>query len=242
MISSIGQITSSVDSLMKEYSTIAHNLANVSTTGFKRSVNSFTKQAEESDGATGTGQIGIKGSIDFTQGSLLRTGRPLDVSISGKGFFVVERPDESPVYCRNGVMHVNKAGQLVDLEGRLMAGAEGPIVIPPEVSTAQINIAGDGAVSAGDMKFGRLKMVDFGEDEGKLASVGKNCFATTEEDIEPEEAKEMTVRQGFLENSNVKLVEELVSLVTVTRQYETNMKLLSKRSENNKVMVGVANS
>lgn len=241
MISSIGQITSSVDSLLKEYSTIAHNLANVSTTGFKRSMNSFSKQVEESNAATGTGQIEIKGSIDFTQGSLLRTGRPLDVAASGKGFFVVERPDELPVYCRNGVMHVNKQGQLVDLEGRLMAGAEGPIVIPPEVSTAQINIAGDGAVSSGDMRFGSLKLVDFGEDEGKLASVGKNCYATTE-DLEPEEAKEMTVRQGFLENSNVKLVEELVSLVTVTRQYETNMKLLSKRAENNKVMIGVANS
>ncbi len=241
MISSIGQITSSVDSLLKEYSTIAHNLANVSTTGFKRSVNSFTKQMEESNGATGTGQIGIKGSIDFTQGSLLRTGRPLDVAISGKGFFVVERPKESPVYCRNGVMHVNKEGQLVDLEGRLMAGAEGPIVIPPEVSMAQINIAGDGSVSSGDMKFGRLKLVDFGDDEGKLASIGKNCYAATE-DFEPEETNEMTVRQGFLENSNVKLVEELVSLVTVTRQYETNMKLLSKRAENNKVMIGVANS
>ena len=241
MISSVGQITSSVDSLLKEYSTIAHNLANVSTTGFKRSMNSFSKQAEESNGATGTGQIEIKGSIDFTQGSLLRTGRPLDVAISGKGFFVVERPDELPIYCRNGVMHVNKQGQMVDLEGRLMAGAEGPIVIPPEVSMAQINIAGDGAVSAGDMRFGRLKLVDFGEDEGKLASAGKNCYAATE-DLEPQEAKEMTVRQGFLENSNVKLVEELVSLVTVTRQYETNMKLLSKRAENNKVMIGVANS
>jgi flagellar basal-body rod protein FlgF len=241
MISSIEQITSSVDSLLKEYSTIAHNLANVSTSGFKRTLNSFSKQMEESDGATGTGLIEAIPSVDFTQGSLLRTGRPLDVSISGKGFFVVERPDESPIYCRNGVMHVNKAGQMVDLEGRLMAGAEGPIVIPPEVGVSQINIAGDGSVSAGDMRFGRLKMVDFGEDEGKLASVGKNCFAPTEE-LEPQEAKEMTVRQGFLENSNVRLVEELVSLVTVTRQYETNMKLLTKQAENAKVMVGVANS
>ena len=109
------------------------------------------------------------------------------------------------------------------------------------MSIAQINIAGDGAVSSADMRFGRLKLVDFGEDEGKLASVGKNCYAATE-DLEPEDAKEMTVRQGFLENSNVKLVEELVSLVTVTRQYETNMKLLTKRAENNKVMIGVANS
>jgi flagellar basal body rod protein FlgG len=196
---------------------------------------------EESNGATGTGQIEIKGSIDFTQGSLLRTGRPLDVAASGKGFFVVERPRESPIYCRNGVMHVNREGQLVDLEGRLMAGAEGPIIIPPEVSMAQINIAGDGAVSSGDMKFGRLKLVDFGADEGKLASVGKNCFVPTEE-LKPKEAREMTVRQGFLENSNVKLVEELVSLVTVSRQYETNMKLLSKQAENAKVMIGVANS
>ena len=122
-----------------------------------------------------------------------------------------------------------------------MAGAEGPIVIPPQVSMEQINIASDGGVSAGDMEFGKLKLVDFGDDEGKLVSIGKNCFAAGE-DLVPAEAKNMSVSQGFLENSNVMLVEELVSLVTVTRQYETNMKLLTKRAENAKVMIGVANS
>ncbi len=237
MISPAGQIGSSVNSLMKEYNTIAHNLANVSTTGYERGINSFSKATGESGG----GLIETNGSIDFTQGSLLHTGRPLDVAVSGKGFFVVERPKESPIYTRNGVLHLNKEGQIVDLEGRLMAGAEGPIVIPPEVGGSQIHIAGDGGVSAGQMKFGRLKMVDFGEDEEKLISIGKNCYATTE-DLKPEEAKEMTVRQGFLENSNVKLVEELVSLVTVARQYETNMKLLTKRAQNAKVMIGLANS
>ena len=245
MVDSVGQLGSGIDALMKEYHTVAHNIANVNTTGYKRRVNSFSRElmnqisggGEESVSAA---EIKANGSIDFSAGSLLGTGRPLDVAILGSGFFVVETPD-GPLYTRNGVFQVNTQGQLVDLENRIVAGEGGPVVVPPTVSELEVNIAGDGNVKAGQALLGKLRVVDFGDRESELESAGKNCFRVGP-DLLPGVAENMSLKQGYRENSNVKLVEELVDLIGVSRLYEMNMGLLRKRRENSQAMLSVANS
>ena len=245
MVNPAGQLGSSVNALTDEYYAVAHNLANINTAGYKRRVSSFSRELMEqmsgdSSMSVPQGEISVTNVIDFSQGSLLKTERSLDVAISGKGFFIIETPN-GPLYTRNGAFDTNPQGQLVDLEGRIVAGANGPIVIPAGVSVQQVAISDDGGVRAGNAALGRLKVVDFEEDEDKLVAVGKNCFAAPE-DVTPAAAQKTLMKQGYQENSNVQRMEELVNLVTVSRLYETNMRLLQRRQENAKVILGVANS
>jgi flagellar basal-body rod protein FlgF len=104
MTEAVTQITSSVDALTQELEIITHNLANVSTVGFKRRCNAFSKvlDAQQGDAETySPGIIDLNSAFDFSQGNLIQTGRTLDLSIMGKGFFIVETP-EGPLYTRNG--------------------------------------------------------------------------------------------------------------------------------------------
>lgn len=243
MVNPGGELGTSVNSLTKQYSIIAHNLANINTAGYKRTVNSFSRElmaqfSEGQDESVPAGQIKINSVLDFSQGSLLRTDRSLDVAINGKGFFVVETPD-GPLYTRNGMFQVNLQGQLVDHEGRIVSGADGPIIIPSGVSVQKISIGEDGTISAVGGSLGRLKVVDFKEDEGKLFASGKNCFGAPE-GVQPGAAEKASIRQGYQENSNVNRMEELVDMITVSRLYETNMKLLVRRHDNAKAIIGVA--
>ena len=245
MINPGGQMGSSISALTEEYHTIAHNLANINTTGYKRSVNSFSRELlkQMSGGqeySLHSAEIDIKSARDFTAGTLLGTSRPLDVAISGKGFFVIETP-KGPLYTRNGVFNINPSGQLVDVEGRIVAGADGPVIIPKDVGELQINIGKDGEISANGNRLGKLRIVDFGESEGELVSAGRNCFMAPEQ-VRPADAENASLRQGHRENSNVKRMEEVVSLISVSRLYEMNVSLMKRLRENAKKMIDVANS
>ena len=115
-------------------------------------------------------------AIDFSQGSLTYTGSRFDMSLSGKGFFVVETP-EGPLYTRNGLFQLNSQGHLVDMEGRTIAGKDGPLIFPQDMSAADMHVSEDGVIRVKDNTIGQLKLADFGADEAKLVPVGKNCFA-----------------------------------------------------------------
>ncbi|MBE0535203.1 MAG: flagellar hook basal-body protein [Phycisphaerae bacterium] len=244
MANGVDHVGSSINALANEYHTIAHNMANINTAGYKRKVNLFSREliermSDAGDDSLPASQVKSKASIDFSQGTMIRTDRPLDLAIAGKGFFVIETPD-GPLYTRNGTFHVNPQGQLVDLSGRLVGGVDAPITLPPNVSELAIQVAEDGRVSADEAFLGTLKIVDFGADEHKLVCVGENCFAAPR-DVRPAAVEEHVVRQGYQENSNVKMMSELVDLISVSRLYETNMNLLRKRAENSRTILGVAN-
>ena len=245
MVNPGGELGTSVNSLTKQYDVIAHNLANINTAGYKRTVNSFSRElmarlCEVEDESVPEGQIKINSVLDFSQGSLLKTDRSLDAAINGKGFFVVETPD-GPLYTRNGMFQVNLQGQLVDDEGRIVSGLDGPIIIPSGVRVQEINIGEDGNINTAGGSLGRLKVVDFKEDEAKIFSAGRNCFGAPR-GVQPGAAEKVSIRQGYQENSNVNRMEELVDMITVSRLYEINMKLLVRRRENAKAIIGVANS
>lgn len=234
------QITSSITLLEREFSAIAHNLANVNTAGYKRIATSFSKALEgQQNSRADSSEAELNLSIDFSQGlSFIQTGRSLDVALYGKGFFVVETP-EGLVYTRNGNFKINQNGQIVDSMGRVVAGQAGPITISAETSVSQVNISSDGTVSANGQELGKFKIVDFSDNESEVLPIGNSCF-TVPEDVKPAEAEGTTVRQGYLESSNVKMVNELVSMMMVSRLYESNMKLVTTKKEASSGLMSVA--
>ncbi|MBN1359556.1 MAG: flagellar hook basal-body protein [Sedimentisphaerales bacterium] len=227
------QLNASLNALTREFDTIAHNLANVSTAGYKRQCSSFTKTL-----ATQSGENPAHGSLDFSQGHLIETHRTLDVALYGKGFFVIETP-EGPLYTRHGVFRENPNGQIVDAEGRVVAGANGPLNIPQTTDVSQITVSQDGQISTGGSVVGQFRVVEFGENEGQLVPVGLCCFQAPK-DVEPTDAQNVVVRQGCQEASNVKMAEELVSMILVTRMYEANMKLVNVKKDTTNSIIGVA--
>ncbi len=227
------QVSSSISALMREYETITNNLANVSTAGYKRRCNAFTKSLQRQ--MTGAdkylaGSIELNSSLDFSQGNLSETGRPLDFAIYGKGFFVIETPN-GPLYTRNGIFHTNQNGQIIDSQGRIVAGEAGPITIPTNVGISQVSVSNDGSISAGGIPFGKFRLVDFKDNEDKLVPTGDSCYRMPDKNIQPVAAENIIVKQGNQEVSNVKMIEELVDMLMVTRLYEANMKFIAARKE-----------
>ncbi|MEN6576849.1 MAG: flagellar hook basal-body protein [Phycisphaerales bacterium] len=233
------QVGASLNALTKEFDIIAHNMANVSTAGFKRRCNSFTQvlAAQESGDEQGEGDQS-QGLFDFSQGTLVQTGRTLDLALHGEGFFVIETP-EGPVYTRHGVFSTNQNGQVVDTMGRLVAGTGGPLIVPAETDVADLYVADDGRVIAGGVTVGQFRIMDFPDARDKLVPVGQNCFQAPE-DVDPTAAQDVIVKQGYQEASNVKLVEELVNMVLVSRMYESNMRLVSVKQDSTNAAIGVA--
>jgi flagellar basal-body rod protein FlgG len=224
--------------LEKEFDIIAHNMANVSTVGFKRRCNSFTQaMAAQGNGPAG-GTEAQSGAVDFSQGTLVQTDRTLDVALYGKGFFVIESP-EGPLYTRHGIFQTNQNGQIVDTTGRLVAGAAGPLLVPPNVDESQIQVDAAGRVNAGKAALGQFHIVDFGDKENQLLPAGGNCFRAPK-NVQPKDAASATVRQGYEEASNVKLVDELVNMIMVSRLYEANMKLTTVNRDNSSSAISVA--
>ena len=227
------QVSSSIDALTKEFEIITHNLANVSTVGFKRRSNAFSQYFEAQEAGTETyspGSIELNSVFDFSQGNLVETGRPLDFSLYGKGFFVIETP-EGPLYTRNGIFLSNQNGQIVDFQGRIVAGEAGPITIPNDVGISQVSVSSDGSISIGGATVGKFQLVDFEDNEDKLVPTGENCYVMPDENIQPVAAENIVVKQGYQETSNVKIIDELVDMIMVSRLYEANMKFFTASME-----------
>jgi flagellar basal-body rod protein FlgG len=178
-------------------------------------------------------------ALDFSQGNLTETGQPLDFALYGKGFFVIETP-QGPLYTRNGAFRTNQNGQIVDTEGRIVSGEAGPITVPGNVGLSQLNVSGAGKISAGNIDIGKFRLVDFKENDSELVPVGENCYRMPDADIRPVSAERIVVKQGYQEASNVKLIDELVDMIMVSRLYEANMKLVAAQKEASNSTLSVA--
>jgi len=226
---------------------ISHNLANVATNGYKKSHAVFEdliyQNLRQSGSATsdqtqlpsglqvGLGVRPVATARDFTQGSLQQTSNTLDVAISGNGFLQVTMPDGTTGYTRDGDMKMDANGQLVTNNGYVVQPG---ITIPP---TAQsISIAADGTVSVTlpgtptPSTLGQLQLANFAN-PGGLDPKGGNLYAETAASGTPTAAVPGTnglgtLRQGFVETSNVNVVEELVSMISTQRAYELNSKAI----------------
>ena len=230
---------STLEALADQYHSIAHNLANVSTTAYKRRLSVFSRALLEQmqTGEAGAGEVSEQTFIDFTQGVLAQTDRPLDLAIDGEAFFELETPD-GPLYTRNGTFRTNQDGQLVDFSGRTVAGTAGPIIIPSGVALRQVQVSHDGSISAAGQGIGRLKLMSF-QDATQLEPIGGSCFRAPT-GATPEADQTAAVHQGYREASNVSIVEELVELIMVTRLYEANISAMLTQDERIKTILQVA--
>src|SRR5690606_490449 len=228
--------------------TISNNLANVSTTGFKKDRAEFqdllyqirrqpggqsTQDSELPSGLQlGTGVRIVGTQKQFTAGSLQTTEQPRDMAINGRGFFQVLLPDGTLSYSRDGSFHLNADGQIVTSNGYALEPA---IVVPPETQT--FTVGEDGTVSVTTLGnpapqiIGNLQTADFVNPAG-LQAMGNNLFLETAASGAPQVSTPGlnglgTVLQNTLENSNVSVVEELVNMITTQRAYEMNSKVIS---------------
>jgi flagellar basal-body rod protein FlgF len=221
--------------ILEQQATTAHNLANASTTGFRAQLDSFRAvPVVGSQSPTRAFVVDATVGSDFSVGPIQQTGRDLDVAVQGKGWIAVERPDGSEAYTRSGSLKINENGVLQTQGGLNVLGDGGPISIPPDV---RVSIGKDGTVSsvlAGDapgttIEVGRLKLVN--PDEATLVRGDDGLFSN--QDGEPTEADaNVTLIDGAVEGSNVNVVDAMVNMIALSRQFEMHMESL-KRAESN---------
>ena len=231
---------------------ISNNLANVSTTGFKKSKIEFQDVLYQvlrlaggvsQEGAEvpvelqiGYGSRAVASNRIFSQGDLTQTYNSFDIAIDGDGFIQVDLPDGTQGYTRDGALKVSRDGELVTSEGYLLSAA---ITVPTEAE--QISIGVDGTVSiinAGEVEatdIGQILLVKFLNPAG-LSAIGRNLYRQTRASGDPVEGIPGQdglgqVRQQFLELSNVETVEEMVNLIIAQRAYEVNSKAIQTSEE-----------
>ena len=221
--------------VMEQQSTTANNLANATTTGFRAQLDAFRAVPVVGPGlATRTFVVNSTAGADYSQGALQETGRALDVAIQGKGWIAVDMPDGSEAYTRHGSLKLTENGLLQTQGGLNVVGESGPITIPPDVN---VTIAKDGTVSsvtAGSTPgqstvIGRIKLVNPPEESmvrGDDALFRVNGKAGVKADAN------VSLVSGALEGSNVNVVDAMVSMISLSRQFEMHMSMLKNAEAN----------
>ncbi|MCL6635398.1 MAG: flagellar basal-body rod protein FlgF, partial [Peptococcaceae bacterium] len=228
---------------------VSSNLANAATPGYKKEdvqVRSFPEMLliqqggprrrgmpplpvfPQRIGAMGTGALVAGTTVDYAPGTVQETGNSTDIMIKGPGFFAVNVPAEGDpervCYTRNGAFKVDREGYLVTGEGYRVLGEAGAV----QVGGEDFKVAPDGTVEAGGIQVDRLRLVEF-DDPAALRKEAGGLFADPLGAARP--AAATTVSQGFLEGSNVNVVDEMVDLVAVMRAYEANQRLVQAHDE-----------
>jgi flagellar basal-body rod protein FlgG len=248
MIRSLWISKTGLDAQQTQMDVIANNLANVSTNGFKRSRAVFedllypnirqpgaqsSQQTQLPSGMQlGTGVKPVATERIFTQGNLQQTSNNTDIAINGSGFFQVLMPDGTTAYTRDGSFQMNSTGQMVTSSGYVVQPA---ITIP---ATAQsVTVGRDGVVSVtlpnsvAVTQVGALQLTTFMNPSG-LSAKGENLYVETASSGNPNVSTpgangSGTLQQGFVETSNVNVVEELVNMIQTQRAYEINSKAIT---------------
>ena len=196
----------------------ANNLANAGTTGFRRELSSLSARwLEGSDDTARVQADDVVATAQLEAGPVTVTGGALDVAIDGSGWLAVEAKDGGEAYTRRGDLHVTAAGRLETGDGLAVMSEAGPLTVP---TSAPLNIAPDGSVSAGGVAVGRIKLVDAAP--GTLAKRGDGLFGGEVLDADPA----VRVRSGALEGSNVQTAASLAELLEQSRGFETSAKLM----------------
>jgi flagellar basal-body rod protein FlgF len=221
---------------MEQQASVANNMANASTPGFRAQINSF--RAVPVTGAEATTRayvVAATPGADFSHGPLTETGRPLDVAVHGDGWLVVQTPDGGEAYTRVGNLQVDAEGRLTTLGSLPVAGDAGPLAVPPG---AAVTIAANGLVTArgagdpaiGVAEVGRLKLVN--PPTTDLVR-GDDGLFRMREGLPPAEADEaVTLTTGAVEGSNVNGVEAMVAMIANARSFEMQMKAMRTADDN----------
>ena len=224
----------------KRLDTVTNNLANASTTGFKReglTSKSFDQMLTVKlndlsvpylNEGIGKMSLGVKigeNYTDYSQGSFKETGNTYDLALAGNGFFTISYTDKkgntSEKYTRDGEFTMDSEGYLRTLEGDYVQGEGGNIMIP--VETSEVSIRDNGDIYADGEYVDSLRIVDF-EDYNNIEKFGENLYNVVDGATETESTA--AVKQGYLEMSNINVVKEMVEMITISRAYESNQKLI----------------
>ena len=216
--------------LARQMDTVANNLANVATPGFKNEVEIFTTVPIRSQVRGSPQKLSYVQDFatarDYSTGPMQPTGNDLDVAIQGSGFFTVQTPN-GPRYTRLGHFQLNAAGQVVTKQGYPVLAGGAPLSVDPDDGTVQIS--GDGTVSAdrtqegnAQVVYGKLDVVDFANRDSLKPEEGV-LFTT---DAPPIQVAQPGVVQRMLEQSNVQPVKELTTMIWVQRSYEAVQKFI----------------
>ena len=229
----------------KRLDTVTNNLANASTTGFKReglTSKSFDQMLTVKlndlsvpylNEGIGKMSLGVKigeNYTDYSQGSLKETGNTYDLALAGNGFFTISYTDKkgntSEKYTRDGEFTMDSEGYLRTLEGDYVQGEGGAIMIP--VETSEVSIRDNGDIYADGEYVDSLRIVDF-EDYNNIEKFGENLSNVVDGATETESTA--AVKQGYLEMSNINVVKEMVEMITISRAYESNQKLIQTEDD-----------
>ncbi len=201
---------------------VANNMANAFTAGFKASrpvYNGSTLDADTDPDQVNQTYVNIPDTyVHFSDGPLVATGSPLDVAITGSGFFVVSTPSGN-MYTRAGQFTLDKDKKLVTQNGNPVMGNGGEITI----NGSNINIGVDGSISVDGAVVDKIKVVDF-SDKSSLKNFGQNLFVNVNTANGETTADKATVKQGYYEGSNVETMKEMVDMVNAMRAYEAYTK------------------
>ena len=252
MIRALHTAATGMEAQQQRIDVTANNLANVNTNGFKKSRADFQDLLYQNNRIAGTSSAqgvaaptgmqvgtGVRTASTYrshSTGDLAQTGNEFDLAIEGRGFFQVSLPGGEQAYTRAGNFTVDGQGQITTPDGYLL---EPSISVPPGATS--VEIGDDGTVSAtlpgetASTEVGQIQLVDFVNPAG-LESIGRNFYKQTTASGDPQVGTPGleglgTTRQGFLELSNVKVVEEMISLISSQRAYEINSKVIQASDE-----------
>lgn len=253
MIRALFSAASGMEAQQTNVDNIAHNLANANTVGYKMRRAQFQDllyQTMVQPGAAagsqtvvpsglqlGLGTRVVSNEIAFSQGSFSSTGNPLDLVIQGRGFFQIRRPTGEIAYSRAGQFHLDRDGNMVTSEGDPL---EPQITIPSEAQN--ISIGSDGTVSftlpgqTTTQLGGQIQLANFANPAG-LNSIGRNLYLPTDASGEPTIGNPGgqeglgSLMQGYVEQSNVSVVEEFINMIVSQRAYEANSKVVRAADE-----------
>jgi flagellar basal-body rod protein FlgF len=221
--------------IMEQQATASHNLANVTTTGFRAQIDSFRAVPVQGDGLpTRAFVVDSTVGADFSTGPMQMTGRELDVAVKGQGWLTLQMPDGTEAYTRNGALQMNPNGMLQSAGGFTIAGEGGPITVPPDVTVA---IGGDGTISTittttqpgAPTVLGRLKLVN--PPQADMVRGDDGLFRLKDGTAAPADPQ-VAVAGGALEGSNVNPIDSMVNMISLARSFDTQMTLIKNVESN----------
>ena len=213
----------------------AHNLANVSTPGFRADLARVQSEEVAGDGYRGRVYgVNQESGVNMAQGPLVETQRPLDVAVSGEGLFTVLRPDGTEAHTRSGRFTVDATGRLLSEQGFQVMGRIGPIALPPFESLVfgadgSVTVQPQGQGPENLVQIDQLKLVNPEPNQVRKDSMG---MLTSNDGVPFEIDDGVTVTSGFIESSNVNAIEEITEIITLARQFELEVRMMRTAQTN----------
>jgi flagellar basal-body rod protein FlgF len=212
-----------------------HNLANASTSGFRADLSAFQARYVAGDGYNSRVYATVSTTgFDDTEGTMMSTGRDLDIAVQGEGYITVQAPDGREAYTRAGDLHVDPSGQLLNSENLPVIGEGGPIALPPYASVA---IGGDGTISIVPLGQGpetradvaRIKLV-----KPPVEQLEKNADGLLRRKDGADAEADATTRvvSGVLESSNVNVAEAMVNMIELQRRFDLQVRAMKTAEDN----------